>query len=49
MAIEPVNLTPALESFTEVYSPRIVARIDIAIRDADGVERTVACAPVTPT
>src|SRR4029453_17686073 len=74
MAIEPVNLTQALESFTEVYSPRIVARMndydvrvahtkgehvwhthettdefflvldgrfDIAIRDADGVERTV--------
>jgi mannose-6-phosphate isomerase-like protein (cupin superfamily) len=69
----PVNLTEALASFTEVYSPRIVARMndydvriahargehvwhvhehtdefflvldgrfDVAIRDADGVERT---------
>jgi len=69
----PVNLTEALASFTEVYSPRIVARMndydvriahargehvwhvhedtdefflvldgrfDVAIRDADGAERT---------
>ena len=74
MAMEPVNLTQALASFTEVYSPRIVARMndydvriahtkgehvwhthettdefflvldgrfDVAIRDADGTERTV--------
>jgi mannose-6-phosphate isomerase-like protein (cupin superfamily) len=74
MAMEPVNLTAALASFTEVYSPRIVARMndydvrvahtegehvwhthettdefflvlegrfDVAIRDADGRERTV--------
>jgi mannose-6-phosphate isomerase-like protein (cupin superfamily) len=74
MAMEPVNLTQALASFTEVYSPRIVARMndydvriahtkgehvwhthettdefflvlegrfDVAIRDADGAERTV--------
>lgn len=71
---EPVNLTRALASFDEVYSPRIVAtmndydvrvaktlgdhvwhvhddtdefflvldgRFDIAMRDGDGVERTV--------
>ncbi|MFP8882652.1 cupin domain-containing protein [Streptomyces mangrovi] len=70
----PVNLTEALASFTDVYSPRIVARVndydvriahtegehvwhvhedtdefflvldgrfDIALRDADGGERTV--------
>ena len=72
--IEPVNLTEALASFDEIYSPRIVQRMndydvriahtkgehvwhvheqtdefflvldgrfDIAIRDADGAERTV--------
>jgi mannose-6-phosphate isomerase-like protein (cupin superfamily) len=71
---EPVNLTTALASFDEVYSPRIVARMndydvriahtqgehvwhvhedtdefflvlggrfDVAIREADGTERTV--------
>jgi mannose-6-phosphate isomerase-like protein (cupin superfamily) len=71
---DPVNLTAALASFDEVYSPRIVARMndydvriahtegehvwhvhedtdefflvldgrfDVAIRDADGAERTV--------
>ena len=71
---DPVNLTDALASFTDVYSPRIVARMndydvriahargehvwhvhddtdefflvldgrfDVAIRDADGTERTV--------
>lgn len=71
---EPVNLTEALASFDEIYSPRIVQRMndydvriahtkgehvwhvheqtdefflvldgrfDIAIRDADGAERTV--------
>jgi len=74
MSAKPVNLTAALASFTEVYSPRIVARMndydvriahakgehvwhahdatdefflvldgqfDIALRDADGTERTV--------
>ncbi|MGW0661831.1 cupin domain-containing protein [Streptodolium elevatio] len=72
--MEPVNLTAALASFDDVYSPRIVARMndydvriahtlgdhvwhvhedtdefflvldgrfDIAMRDADGNERTV--------
>jgi mannose-6-phosphate isomerase-like protein (cupin superfamily) len=72
---QPVNLTAALASFQDIYSPRIVAhmndydvkiahargehvwhvhgdtdefflvldgRFDIAIRDADGGERTVA-------
>jgi mannose-6-phosphate isomerase-like protein (cupin superfamily) len=71
---DPVNLTTALASFDEVYSPRIVARMndydvriahtkgehvwhvhadtdefflvldgrfDVAIREADGTERTV--------
>ncbi|MDG4831236.1 cupin domain-containing protein [Solwaraspora sp. WMMD1047] len=71
---EPVNLTEALASFDQIYSPRIVARVndydvriahtrgehvwhvhndtdefflgldgrfDIALRDADGNERTV--------
>ena len=75
MDTKPVNLTEALASFDEIYSPRIVARMndydvriahtkgehvwhvhedtdefflvldgqfDIAIRDADGDERTVA-------
>jgi mannose-6-phosphate isomerase-like protein (cupin superfamily) len=70
----PVNLTTALASFDEVYSPRIVARMndydvriahtkgehvwhvhedtdefflvldgrfDVAVRDADGTERTI--------
>jgi mannose-6-phosphate isomerase-like protein (cupin superfamily) len=74
MTTEPVNLTTALASFDDVYSPRIVARMndydvriahakgehvwhvhddtdefflvldgrfDIAIREADGTERTV--------
>lgn len=74
MTTDPVNLTAALASFDEVYSPRIVARMndydvriahtlgehvwhahddtdefflvldgrfDIALRDADGSERTV--------
>jgi mannose-6-phosphate isomerase-like protein (cupin superfamily) len=72
---EPVNLSSALRAFDEIYSPRIVARMndydvriahakgehvwhvhadtdefflvldgqfDIAIRDADGAERTVS-------
>jgi mannose-6-phosphate isomerase-like protein (cupin superfamily) len=71
----PVNLTDALASFTETYSPRIVTRVndydvriahalgdhvwhvhddtdefflvldgqfDVALRDADGTERTVS-------
>ena len=71
----PVNLTAALASFTEAYSPRIVTKVndydvriahtlgdhvwhahddtdefflvldgqfDVALRDADGVERTVS-------
>jgi mannose-6-phosphate isomerase-like protein (cupin superfamily) len=75
MHTEPVNLTAALSSFDEVYSPRIVTRMndydvriahakgehvwhvhadtdefflvldgrfDIALRDADGSERTVS-------
>jgi len=75
MTTDPVNLTTALASFDEVYSPRIVARMndydvriahtlgehvwhvhehtdefflvldgrfDVALRDADGRERTVA-------
>lgn len=74
MDTRPVNLTKALASFDEIYSPRIVARMndydvriahtlgehiwhvhedtdefflvldgrfDIAMRDADGTERTV--------
>lgn len=74
MAAKPVNLTAALASFDDVYSPRIVAHMndydvriahaegehvwhvhedtdefflvldgqfDIALRDADGAERTV--------
>jgi mannose-6-phosphate isomerase-like protein (cupin superfamily) len=74
MTTQPINLSEALASFTEVYSPRIVTRmndydvrvahfqgdyvwhvhdetdefflvvdgqIEIAIRDADGGERTV--------
>jgi mannose-6-phosphate isomerase-like protein (cupin superfamily) len=72
--LEPVNLSRALASFDQIYSPRIVARVndydvriahargehvwhvhadtdefflvldgqfDIALRDADGAERTV--------
>ena len=72
---QPVNLTAALSSFDEIYSPRIVTRMndydvriahakgehvwhvhadtdefflvldgqfDIALRDADGAERTVS-------
>jgi len=75
MHTEPVNLTAALRSFDEIYSPRIVTRMndydvriahakgehvwhvhadtdefflvldgqfDIALRDADGGERTVS-------
>jgi mannose-6-phosphate isomerase-like protein (cupin superfamily) len=75
---EPVNLTAALASFTDVYSPRIVTRVndydvriahalgehvwhvhedtdefflvldgrfDVALRDADGGERTVSLGP----
>ena len=75
MDIAPVNVTEALASFDDVYSPRIVARMndydvriahakgdhvwhvhtdtdefflvldgrfDIALRDTDGVERTVS-------
>jgi mannose-6-phosphate isomerase-like protein (cupin superfamily) len=37
--MEPVNLTEALASFTDVYSPRIVARVndyDVKIAHADG-------------
>ena len=74
MSLEPVNLTSALASFDEVYSPRIVTRVndydvrvahvrgehvwhvhedtdefflildgqfDVALRDAEGNERTV--------
>jgi mannose-6-phosphate isomerase-like protein (cupin superfamily) len=74
MASEPINLTSALTRFDQVWSPRIVARVndydvrvahahgehvwhvhddtdefflvvegqfDIALRDADGTERTV--------
>jgi mannose-6-phosphate isomerase-like protein (cupin superfamily) len=74
MSLEPVNLTSALASFDEVYSPRIVTRVndydvrvahvkgehvwhvhegtdefflildgqfDVAMRDAEGNERTV--------
>jgi mannose-6-phosphate isomerase-like protein (cupin superfamily) len=74
MSDEPINLTAALASFSETWSPRIVAtmndydvrvahtagdhvwhvhehtdefflvldgRFDIALRDADGAERTV--------
>jgi mannose-6-phosphate isomerase-like protein (cupin superfamily) len=74
MTAEPVNLTDALASFEQIYSPRIVTRVndydvrvahvkgdhvwhvhehtdefflvldgrfDVALRDADGVERTV--------
>jgi mannose-6-phosphate isomerase-like protein (cupin superfamily) len=74
MTVEPVNVTAALASFDDIYSPRIVARMndydvriahakgehvwhthadtdefflvldgrfDIALRDADGTERTV--------
>ncbi|MCF2527569.1 cupin domain-containing protein [Yinghuangia soli] len=74
MTTNPINLTKALASFDEVYSPRIVARMndydvriahtlgehvwhvhedtdefflvldgrfDIALREADGTERTV--------
>jgi mannose-6-phosphate isomerase-like protein (cupin superfamily) len=36
---EPVNLTAALASFTEIYSPRIVARVndyDVRIAHAEG-------------
>ena len=74
MSLEPVNLTSALASFDDVYSPRIVTRVndydvrvahvrgehvwhvhedtdefflildgqfDVAMRDAEGNERTV--------
>ena len=39
MKLEPVNLTTALASFDEVYSPRIVARVndyDVRIAHARG-------------
>jgi mannose-6-phosphate isomerase-like protein (cupin superfamily) len=39
MTLEPVNLTTALASFDEVYSPRIVARVndyDVRIAHARG-------------
>jgi mannose-6-phosphate isomerase-like protein (cupin superfamily) len=39
MTLEPVNLTTALASFDEVYSPRIVARVndyDVLIAHARG-------------
>jgi len=39
MADEPVNVTEALASFTEIYSPRIVARVndyDVRIAHTDG-------------
>jgi mannose-6-phosphate isomerase-like protein (cupin superfamily) len=39
MANEPVNVTEALASFTEIYSPRIVARVndyDVRIAHTDG-------------
>ena len=75
MQLTPTNLSEALASFDEIYSPRIVARVndydvriahtrgehiwhvhsdtdefflaldgqfDIALRDADGTERTVS-------
>jgi mannose-6-phosphate isomerase-like protein (cupin superfamily) len=74
MEAKPINLTEALASFDDIYSPRIVARMndydvrvahakgehvwhvhehtdefflvlsgrfDVAVRDADGTERTV--------
>ncbi|WP_281905375.1 cupin domain-containing protein [Phytohabitans aurantiacus] len=74
MGMKPVNVTDVLASFTDIYSPRIVARVndydvriahtlgehvwhvhedtdefflvldgqfDVAMRDADGTERTV--------
>jgi mannose-6-phosphate isomerase-like protein (cupin superfamily) len=39
MATEPVNVTEALASFTDIYSPRIVARVndyDVRIAHTDG-------------
>jgi mannose-6-phosphate isomerase-like protein (cupin superfamily) len=39
MTAQPVNLTEALASFDEIYSPRIVARVndyDVRIAHADG-------------
>ena len=39
MANEPVNVTEALASFTEIYSPRIVARVndyDVRVAHTDG-------------
>ncbi|WP_433057025.1 cupin domain-containing protein [Dactylosporangium sp. CS-033363] len=39
MTAKPVNLTEALQSFTEVYSPRIVARMndyDVRVAHAKG-------------
>src|SRR5215831_9414116 len=39
MATEPVNVTEALASFTDIYSPRIVARVndyDVRVAHADG-------------
>ena len=39
MQLRPVNLTEALASFTDIYSPRIVARVndyDVRIAHAEG-------------
>lgn len=39
MAIEPVNVTEALASFTDIYSPRIVARVndyDVRVAHTNG-------------
>jgi mannose-6-phosphate isomerase-like protein (cupin superfamily) len=39
MATEPVNVTEALASFTDIYSPRIVARVndyDVRVAHTDG-------------
>ena len=39
MATEPVNVTEALASFTDIYSPRIVARVndyDVRVAHAEG-------------
>jgi mannose-6-phosphate isomerase-like protein (cupin superfamily) len=39
MTSQPVNLTAALASFTEIYSPRIIARVndyDVRVAHAKG-------------
>ena len=39
MATEPVNVTEALASFTDIYSPRIVARVndyDVRVAHTEG-------------